>query len=55
MATQAIRNEGSNAEDLFIGLLSNATTSDNAKLGDAIVDVDGESHYVELKECHAEV
>ena len=56
MAKRAsIRNEGQDAEDHFIRLVAAARASDLAKAGDAIVTVDGEDSYIEIKECHAVV
>lgn len=49
---QAIRLEGRGAESEFLRLVPNSRASDNAKLGDVIVSVDGSQHYVEVKECH---
>lgn len=53
MARQAIRGEGDAGEQAFLRLVSGSRASDNAKLGDVIVKVDGVEHYVEVKECHA--
>lgn len=46
---QAIRNEGKAAEQAFLQLVKNARPSDVARLGDAIVTVDGTPTYVEIK------
>lgn len=51
MARQAIRHEGDEAESLFLSLVKSARRSDSQKKGDAVVDVDGKSHYVEVKQC----
>ena len=51
----AIRNEGQKAEHRFIELVPKAHTSDQNKLGDAVMTVDGDTEYVEIKECHAEI
>lgn len=50
---QAIRLEGQNAERRFLNLVPDSRDSDHARKGDAIVTVDGEDSYVEIKECHA--
>ncbi len=55
MARQTIRGEGERAVERFINLVDGAKVSDNARLGDVIVPVDGKESYVELKECHAEL
>ena len=54
MARQAIRNEGAGAEARFLELVPGATPSDNPKRGDVIVPVDGDDHYVEIKECRSD-
>jgi len=51
----AIRNEGQRAEHRFIEFVPKARTSDQGKLGDAVMTVDGDTAYVEIKECHAEI
>lgn len=51
----AIRGEGDEAERRFIELVPSARDSDHARLGDAIVTVDGSDSYIEIKECHAAV
>jgi hypothetical protein len=53
MVRPAIRNTGQKAESLFLELVGTARPSDAPRRGDAIVEVDGHDHYVELKECHA--
>lgn len=53
MARQAIRGEGDKGEQAFLQLVPRSRASENAKLGDVIVKVDGVDHYVEVKECHA--
>lgn len=50
---QAIRLEGQDAERRFLDLVPDSRDSDHARKGDAIVTVDGEDSYVEIKECHA--
>jgi len=49
----AIRNEGRDAEQRFIDLVEGARDSDHQARGDAMVQVDGQDAYVEVKECHA--
>lgn len=49
MPRQAIRNEGKPAEQLFLQLVKASRDSDSSKRGDAIVTVDGQPSYVEIK------
>lgn len=49
MERQTIRGEGEEAVERFIKLVDGAKVSDNARLGDVIVPVDGRESYVELK------
>ena len=51
----AIRNEGRKAEHRFTELVREARPSDSFRRGDAIVTVDGQNAYVEVKECHANI
>jgi len=53
MARQAIRHEGDKAETVFLSLVGPSRKSTNSKRGDAEVHVDGEWHFVEIKECHS--
>lgn len=49
MPRQAIRNEGEPAEQEFFRLVAGARKSPSARLGDAVVAVDGRESYVEVK------
>ena len=53
MARQAIRHEGDNAERIFRRLVKDSRLSPDPRRGDAQVLVDGEWHFVEIKECHS--
>lgn len=53
MARQAIRREGDKAVTRFRQFVAGSKDTDDQKRGDAVVSVDGEDHYVEIKECHA--
>lgn len=53
MARQAIRHEGDNAERSFRRLVKNSRSSPDSKRGDALVLVDNEWYFVEIKECHS--
>ena len=50
--TPPISREGDDAEMRFIQL-TGARWSDDKSAGDAILDVDREAHYVEVKQCSA--
>jgi len=43
------------AEDYFIKLVTGARRSDLAKHGDVVMTVDGDTAYVEIKACRAEL
>jgi len=49
MPRQAIRNEGEPAEREFLRLVTGARRSTSARLGDAVVPVDGQDSFVEVK------
>jgi hypothetical protein len=53
MARQAIRHEGDKAEHLFLRLVGDSVKSRDSKRGDALVLVDGNQHYVEIKQCQS--
>jgi hypothetical protein len=53
MAEQSsIRNEGEGAKEAFLQFVPGSRASDNAKRGNVLVAVDGEEHYVQIRECH---
>jgi len=47
----AIRREEEGAESAFLKLVPGSRCSNNCRLGDVIVPVDGTDHYVEIKHC----
>ncbi len=53
MVRQAIRNEGNRAVERFLELVHGSRASGDQKQGDAVVHIDGQDIYVEIKECHA--
>lgn len=53
MARQAIRHEGDDAERSFLRLVKGSRPSPDSKRGDALVPVDNDWHFVEIKQCQS--
>ncbi|MSQ41393.1 MAG: hypothetical protein EXR55_07065 [Dehalococcoidia bacterium] len=53
MVRQAIRREGDHAVARFLELVDGSRASGDQKKGDAVVLIDKQDFYVEIKECHA--
>lgn len=51
----AIRREGDDAENRFLNLVESSRKSEVPALGDAIVTVDQQEFYVEIKQCAAQI
>ena len=48
---QSIRHEGDNAKNLFRRLVTNVRRSNDFSAGDTEVNIDGNWHHVDVKDC----